>query len=352
MFKALKSLSLRQISIAITLMVVLINVTLFVIFNYYLSFDSSTYRLIAFSVVLLGASFLIIRFILEYFVFRKIKLIYRLINKESSSVVKKEIWDFNVTSLDEIQDDVKKFTASTREEIKSLKTLEDYRKIFVGNISHELKTPIFSIQGYLHTLLEGGMYEEKILKKYLKRAISNVERLELITRDLEVIYKLESDREELKFERLDLKLLVQEVMEDLDVLSSEKQINLLFKEGSNSQYFISGNKESLKRVFSNLISNSIKYGVENGFTKVAFYDLEDKVLVEVSDNGIGIKKEHLNHVFDRFYRVDNNRSRKEGGSGLGLSIVKHIVEAHGSKISVRSVENKGSTFSFTLKKLK
>jgi two-component system phosphate regulon sensor histidine kinase PhoR len=188
------------------------------------------------------------------------------------------------------------------------------------------------------------------MKQYLGRAITNVERLENIIDDLEIINKLESGQQNIKFSKVDIKALVQDVYYDLEMIAAEKNIKLSFKTGADQQFYVMAHHESLRRVFDNLIINSLKYGIENGYTKVGFYSMDNHILVEVSDNGIGIGEKHLKHVFDRFYRVDDSRSRKEGGSGLGLAIVKHIIDVHKSKISVRSTPNQGSTFSFTLQK--
>lgn len=346
-----KNLTLRQITLIITFLVVIINLVLaYLVFRFGLPDFQSLVFWLALPTIFI-VNFLSIRYFLEYFVFRKIKLIYKLINTEKSSLPEGNFIDFKLTSLENIKQDVEAYTLKAEKEISTLKTLEDYRKKFVGNISHELKTPIFSIQGYLHTLLEGGMYDSKIMKKYLGRAITNVERLENIIDDLEVINKLESGEENIKFSKVDIKLLVQEVYYDLEWKAAEKDIKLTFKPGADQHFFVMAHKESLRRVFENLIINSLKYGVENGYTKVGFYSMDNLILVEVSDNGIGIDEKHLKHVFDRFYRVDDSRSRKEGGSGLGLSIVKHIIDVHKSKISVRSTPQKGSTFSFTLQKV-
>jgi two-component system phosphate regulon sensor histidine kinase PhoR len=196
------------------------------------------------------------------------------------------------------------------------------------------------------------MEDENINIKYLKRAAENVERLQNIVEDLDVISKLESGQFEMDTRNFDLKELVNEAFMDLQAMAKEKKIKLMFKEGAAHPYQVSGDKESIRQVMTNLLVNSIKYGNQNGITKVSFYDMDKKILVEVSDNGIGIEEKHLKHLFDRFYRVDSSRSRKMGGSGLGLSIVKHIIEAHGQTIKVRSTPGIGTTFSFTLAKAK
>ena len=251
-----------------------------------------------------------------------------------------------------MNDSVVEWAQNTEDEINSLKSLENYRKKFFGDVSHELKTPLFSIQGYLHTLVEGGIYDEKVNLKYLRRALRNVDRLQNIVEDLEMINRLEADVQALDQEIFDIKDLASEVMTDLEMMAAEKEIELTFKPGADRSYQVFANKEKIRQVFLNLINNSIKYSEVGSRVKLSFYDMEEKVLIEVSDNGIGISQEDIKHVFDRFYRTDKSRNRAIGGSGLGLSIVKHIIEAHNEKLTVRSTDGIGSTFGFTLAKAK
>lgn len=258
--------------------------------------------------------------------------------------------DITKESLEDVNTKVMEWAENTKKELATLKSLEEYRKNYVGNISHELKTPIFSIQAYLYTLLEGGLYDENINKDYLRRAVDNTVRLQNIVEDLEVITKLESGQMEMELRKFDIRQLTNDIFKDLKSMAKKKKISLKFKEGASHPYFVMADREAIRQVITNLLVNSIKYGKEGGTTKVSFYDTESEILIEVSDNGLGIDEKHLKHVFDRFYRVDSSRSRKQGGSGLGLSIVKHIVEAHDQTINVRSTPEVGSTFGFTLKK--
>jgi len=274
-----------------------------------------------------------------------------MINKSKKSLRTDPDYTVN-KSIDTVTDDVVEWANKKDTEIAQLNEMESYRRNFLGNISHELKTPIFSMQGYLHTLLEGGIHDERINVKYLQRAAANLERLESIVDDLEMINRLESGKIELSITSFDLKSLVKEVIKDMQFLTAEKDIKIKFKSGASNSYMIDADQEQIRQVINNLIVNSIKYGKEGGVTKIAFYDVDEGILIEVSDNGIGIKTEHLNHLFDRFYRVDAGRGRKAGGSGLGLAIVKHIVEAHNQTITARSTEGVGSTFGFTVKKSK
>ncbi len=306
--------------------------------------------LLGYGIISFILSYLVIQIILGKFIFRRIKLVYKFISASKDSLQEISEHDKMNTTLEDVQSQVEKWAVEREQEISSLKSLENYRKKFVGDISHELKTPLFSIQGYLHTLLDGGMYDEEINRKYLEKAANNTERLQLIVEDLEMINKLESESEELLIKKFDLKELVLEVFSDLDILAKERSITMCIKPGADKAFTVIADREKIRQVLINLLSNSIKYNNEGGKTKVSFYDMEEVVLTEVSDNGIGIEEIHLKHVFDRFYRADKSRARNIGGSGLGLSIVKHIVEAHKQKITVRSTPSSGSTFGFTLKK--
>ncbi len=296
-------------------------------------------------------SFLAIQFILDRYVYRRIKLIYKIIRRSKTSVPDKKAFQKSDDAiLDGVEKEVQQWAESQQDEIETLKTLEAYRKRYIGNVSHELKTPIFSIQGYIYTLIDGGLYDEQVNMKYLERAASNVERLLTIVQDLEEISKLESEDLILDIQKFDIKALVKEVFNDLEVNARPRRITLTFKEGADKSYQVMGDREGIRQVLTNLILNSIKYGIDDGVTKVSFYVMDKQILVEISDNGIGIDEKHLKHLFDRFYRVDKSRSRESGGSGLGLSIVKHILEAHNQSVNVRSTTGKGSTFGFTLDK--
>ncbi len=253
--------------------------------------------------------------------------------------------------INKIQQDVIEWAATRSTEIEDLRKLEIYRKEFLGNVSHELKTPIFNIQGYVSTLLEGGIEDPEINRKYLERTEKSVERMITIIQDLESISRIESGEMALDLENFDLGNLAQDIVEAQEMKASKRNIKLRMHENLNV-IRVNADKDRIRQVLTNLVVNSIKYGKENGDTEVRLFDMEDHVLVEVSDNGIGIGKEHLPRLFERFYRVDKGRSRDQGGTGLGLAIVKHILEAHGQTINVRSSEGVGSTFSFTLRKAK
>lgn len=298
----------------------------------------------------LSAYFIII-YALKRYIYRKIKLIYKSIHSSKRSAQEKSLVDVNEDIMSQVEQEVSDWAISREQEIESLKLMEEYRRDFMGDISHELKTPIFSIQGYLHTLLDGALYDEKINESYIRKAARNVDRLQTIVEDLESISRLESGKLILDIQNFDIKTLCEEVFEELEMLAKTNKIDLVFKEGASNSFLVNADRDSIRQVLVNLISNSIKYGKENGHTKISLYDMENVVLIEVADNGIGIREDHLKHLFDRFYRVDKSRSRLQGGSGLGLSIVKHIIEAHKQTINVRSTKDVGSTFGFTLKKV-
>lgn len=343
-----KNLSIQSLTLLITSICVLLLVFLIFIYQVFDIENTNIWFGLLFIIASLLIIFMVIKFLLNKFVIEKLALIYNFIHdtRLKNSELKKE--KLNIHSIEDVNSDLIKWAEDTKKQIQSLRSLEEYRKNFVGNVSHELKTPIFSIQGYLHTLLEGGIYDEEINMKYLERAAQNTDRLQNIVEDLEGIAKLESGKLILNPIKFDIKALVNEVIQDFNISASESNISIGLKQGDASSFMVECDRDMIRQVLINLISNSIKYGKEEGRTEIAFYDMGNNVLVEISDNGIGIESKHLNHLFDRFYRVDPSRSRMLGGSGLGLSIVKHIIEAHQQTIKVTSTIGKGSIFSFTL----
>ena len=346
-----KNLTPRQIAIFSALFISLVFAILLLPL-YFLDKTSSFTKIdILYFLLLITIAYLVNLFFLKKYIYRKVKLIYKNIHQfKLDPSQKSKTIDIDDHIIEDVEQDVSFWATSQKNEIEQLKTLENYRREFLGNVSHELKTPIFNIQGYVHTLLDGGLYDEKINKKYLGRAAKNVDRLITIVDDLETISKLESGKLILDIQKFDIKELVKEVYESHELVAKQKGIELIFKEGAGQSFLVSADKQYIRQVLDNLILNSIKYGKDEGVTKVSFYDMDKFILVEVSDNGIGIEEEHIKHVFDRFYRVDKSRSREEGGSGLGLSIVKHILEAHNQTINLRSTPGLGSTFGFTLEK--
>jgi two-component system, OmpR family, phosphate regulon sensor histidine kinase PhoR len=299
----------------------------------------------------IGIDYLANFFFVRHYIFRRIKLIYKIIHREKMpSDFKSDKIQMDRNIMLNIEQEVDNWAEKNTREFEEMEKLAAYRRRFIGDVSHELKTPIFNIQGFVHTLLDGAINDPKVNLQYLQRAARNVERLQNIVEDLEVINKLEAGQMLLDLREFDLHMLTQEVFADLELKAAERKIRLEFKDGADARVRVRADKESIRQVLINLIQNSIKYGRDGGVTKVSFYDMEGYLLVEVSDSGLGIPTEHLPHVFDRFYRVDKSRSRDAGGTGLGLSIVKHIIEAHKQTINVRSTPGQGSTFGFTLEK--
>ena len=314
------------------------------------AFFSSTF-LFLFSLGSLIWGFFVARFFLRRFVLDKVRIIYKNIyNKKVSKSEKNEVLDLNSDIFTKVQEEVEDWSNKKDEEFKVFEGYEQYRRKFLGDISHELKTPIFNIQGYLDTLLEGAAEDPEVRHNFLGRAAKNAERLATIIEDLESISRLESGKIILDFQVFDIKKLVEEAFEDLEIRAKDKKIKLDFKSQANANQMVNADRESIRQVLMNLLTNSIKYGRKKGYTKVGFYVMDKNILVEVTDDGIGMESKHLNRLFERFYRVDKHRSREQGGSGLGLSIVKHIIEAHKQTINVRSTKGIGTTFGFTLSK--
>ena len=291
-------------------------------------------------------------FIIRKYVAYKLKPIYSIVLSRDvhTSEIFSELKDKRV---EDIGEELTAWADTNDREIARLKEAECFRKQYLGNVAHELKTPIFNIQGYISTLLDGGLEDELINRKYLERAEKSIDRLINIVNDLDTISKLESSMNKLDLEKFDVVALAREIAEQAEMEADRKGIRITVKGAENlpSPFWVLADKHYIGQVFVNLIINSVRYGKEGGMTRVRFRDMLDKILVEVEDNGSGIGKEDLPRVFERFYRTDKGRSREQGGTGLGLAIVKHIVEAHGERITVRSEPGVGSTFSFTLKKV-
>lgn len=305
-----------------------------------------------FFIVCFVICFLLLQLRLEKLIYRKIKDIYDEVSLlDATSLSQQQV----STDMETLTQQIGLFAENKKLEIETLKIRENYRKEFVGNVSHELKTPLFTVQGYILTLLDGAMKDKSVRKKYLKRANKGVERLIYIVKDLDMISKFEVGGLQLQKEQFNITKLIQNVFDLLEMKAAKKNIRLLFDINYKAiePIEVFADEERIQQVLTNLIVNSIKYGRKDGSIEVSVEHLiKNKVIVRVTDNGEGIEPQHINRVFERFFRVDKSGSRKEGGSGLGLSIVKHIIEAHNEKIYVESQFGIGSEFSFTMEKAK
>ncbi|NEV94704.1 sensor histidine kinase [Psychroflexus sp. YR1-1] len=313
----------------------------------YIQLEVNLASIFVFALVCFVFSFLIIQLRIEYFIYKRVKSIY-----DSVSLLDKSSLSSQRTTSDmkTLTEEVERFAKGKKLEIETLKVRENYRKEFIGNVSHELKTPLFTVQGYILTLLDGAIKDKKVRKKYLNRASKGVDRLIYIVKDLDMITKLETGDLNLYIETFDLVDLVESVFDLLEMKSAKKEISLSFDK-AYAPIYVEGDKERIQQVVTNLIVNSIKYGKKGGTSEISFDEVKNsKIMLRVTDNGEGIEKEHIPRLFERFFRVDKTGSRREGGSGLGLSIVKHIMEAHNEQVYVDSVYGIGSEFSFTLPK--
>lgn len=341
----MKDLTPNGIALRVSIIVAIAVTSIVFLLEYFISNVNYT-LLIAVFVVAFFVSYTGFRIAIERFIYKKVKLIYRTIHNLKLKKGEEEK-DF---SLAQIQTEVEDWDKVNKEEINRLKGLENYRREFVGNVSHELKTPIFNIQGYLLTLLEGGLDDPNINVDYLKKATKSVDRMITLIEDLDEITKLESGVIEMKISKVDLGELISDVASTLEMSANKSKVTITFVDKPTKALWAMADEDKIRQVLTNLIINSIKYGKEKGETLIKLFDMHDNILVEVADNGAGISEEHLPRLFERFYRADKDRARESGGTGLGLSIVKHIIEAHHQTVNVRSTVGIGSTFSFTLKK--
>ena len=308
--------------------------------------------LVTFAVLFIIAYFLT-DFVIQRFIYRKIKLIYKFIYQTKAT--KREEFYYKTIlpqkSMEEVSEDVEKWAEQRKEEIEMLKRNEAYRKEFLQNLSHEFKTPVFAIQGYVDTLLDGALEKQEVNRKFLENASRNVDRLVNLIDDLDEISRLESGEVVLQKSNYVIQDLIREVFESLSIKASNKNARCSIKKGCESPITVFADKEKTRQVLINLVDNAIKYGKQNGTIEASIYNTDGKnILVEISDDGSGIGEEHLPRIFERFYRTDYGRSRNIGGTGLGLAICKHIVEADGHSIHVRSKLDIGTTFGFTLDK--
>lgn len=338
-FNINNSSSLAILTSVFIIFVVLINAFFFDFFSI------SVYGLVVLILSVSLSTFIFVRWLVDKFIYNKIKLIYKNISDNKAKPGYLEGVDLN-----QVDEDVSEWNENRENEIEKLEIRESYRRQFVGNVAHELKTPIFNIQGYIDTLLDGALEDSNINRKFLERANKSVSRMIYIVEDLDAITKLEGGKIEIEEEPVDVIELILDVVDQLEMKAKKRNVNIVVEDPRLERYMVEADIEKIKQVLINLMVNAIKYGKEGGEVLVRTFDMDENVLVEVADNGNGIPQKHLSKIFERFYRVDKSRDREQGGSGLGLSIVKHIIEAHNQSINVRSTIGTGSTFSFTLKK--
>lgn len=339
------------LSLALAAMVTLLLVSLNGVFLFFLGVEILNYGyrpIILFSFFVFIVCFFIFAYRIESHTYKQIRDIYKDLAPQFSG----ELNDILITDdMDSLLKNVRELALSRNVEINTLKDQEVFRREFLGNVAHELKTPLFTVQGYIHTLIDGAMKDAAVNKKYLNRASKGVERLIYIVKDLDLLTNLETGNSELEMEPFDILDLIQNVVDMLEMQASKSNIKIEFDRKNEGPVMVFGDRERIQQVLTNLMMNSIKYGKLKGTTEI---DVEpiyaSKVIVRVRDNGEGISEEHLPRLFERFYRVDKSGSRRTGGSGLGLAIVKHIIEAHGEQIFVESQPEIGSEFSFTLEK--
>jgi len=313
----------------------------------FITMDSTMLIVIPLLIIIL--SFVIFTLFIRSFLSKKIESIYKIISNKQ--ITEKTPYSISDDVLTQLSKDTANWADTQNQQIKDLQKQAKFRREFLGNLAHELKTPIFSIQGYILTLLEGGLEDERVNRDFLERALSGVDRISDLLDDLDQITKYETDRFELKLIKFDIVELIKITFHELETKAKRKTIQLTFQK-HYEPFYVVADQHRIAQVLANLISNSISYGINGGTTKIAIVEATEKkkILIEVSDNGLGMSADHIPRLFERFYRVDKSRERNIGGSGLGLAIVKHIIEAHQQTIAVRSTEGIGSTFSFTLDK--
>ncbi len=345
----MKSSSPRELAAYVALLVSLLFGITIVTLNFF-SMDRQWILVAIAMVVFFAVTYVLIYNTLTMFIMQKIQPVYKTIYDYNASrkELKRKINQGNfITSINR---EVEDWTDLKSKEIQKLKQLEQYRKEFVGNVSHELKTPIFNIQGYILTLLDGGLEDPAINRLYLQRTEKSINRMISIVEDLESISRLESGELKLQLESFDIVKLVEESFDMLEMRAKEKGIKLSFEGSHSKPVKVIADRKRMLEVINNLVVNSINYGNKNGRTTVSIMDMGGNILIDVTDNGIGITDKDIPRIFERFYRTDKSRSRDQGGTGLGLSIVKHIIEAHNQTINVKSKVDKGSSFVFTLTK--
>ena len=340
-------ISSKKVNFLMTLSAAIIILTEFLLYTY---IEDKALVLFISLVVLSVFMFTISRYLVRRFLYSKIRMLYKTIH--DTQFIDREFVDKvkTIDILDEAEKKVREWSEGRGSLIMQLKRQEEYRKEFIGNVSHELKTPIFNIQGYILTLLDGGLEDENINRSYLERTEKSINRMIGIVKDLESISKLEHGELKLIPERFNIIESINEVVETQEMRAQKHKIKIQFPQSNSIAKYVEADKKEIFQAMVNLVVNSIKYGKQGGKTQIEVMDMGDKLLIEFRDNGIGIEKDNLPRIFERFYRVDKSRSRNMGGSGLGLAIVKHIIDAHDQSINVSSTYGEGSSFTFTLNK--
>ena len=345
----MQSNSPRSLSIYISLFVSLFSITLIIITFWYKETDIGLWLMLLIFLLIFGVTFTLVYFTLERFIYHKIKLLYRATQmfRVDKDIDRLDL-DMNTDILGKLSKDIARWMVDQHKTIDQLKERESFRRDFIGNLAHELKTPVFSIQGYILTLLEGGLEDENINRLFLERAAVSVDRITNLLEDLDEIYKLESGQLNLKKERINLTKLTYEAVNEIEFKAQKKNIKIKIQDPKEKEVWIFADRDKIVQVITNLLNNAITYSKENGNVSIKSNLLDKKILLEIEDEGVGIKKADADRIFERFYRVEKSRARNKGGTGLGLAIVKHIIEAHGETVTVRSVPGKGTTFTFSL----
>lgn len=341
--------SKKPLHIILTGSLILGVFTFLILFLIYELVGTDLHMLWMLPVIITILSFLVFFFFVERFIHDKIKLIYRVIRKGNELDENRPTISMTEDVMGAAVQETESWAKERQQEITKLKEQAQFRRDFLGNLAHELKTPVFSIQGYILTLLEGGLEDENVNRKFLERASFATERMTAILDDLDEITKMEVNRYELNLSRFDIVKLTKDIIESAEEHKPEKKVNVRIHK-KYDPIFVKADKGKISQVITNLILNSINYGKEDGNTVIRFYPMDKVIMTEVSDDGPGIDEKDLPRLFERFYRVEQSRNRNEGGSGLGLAICKHIIESHQQTINVRSTVGAGSTFTFSLPK--
>ena len=339
----------RSLSIYISLFVSLFALGLIIITLWYKDTSINLWLLVIIFALIFSVTFTLVYFTLERFIYHKIKLLYRAtnmyrINKDFSSL---EL-DMKTDIIGKVSKDVARWMVDQHNAIGQLEERESFRREFIGNLAHELKTPVFSIQGYILTLLEGGLEDKDINRLFLERAANGVERITSLIKDLDAISKLESGQVNMEKQRFNFTKLAHEVVDEIEMKAKKKKIKINVQNSFDREIWVNADRVKIAQVLTNLLNNAISYSKEGGNISIKNNQFDKKILVDVEDDGVGINTQDLDRIFERFYRVEKSRARHKGGTGLGLAIVKHIIEAHDETITAQSNPGKGTTFTFSL----